>query len=315
MKHNHAHQINLAGLLDLHGIEEAKQIRKAVTIGCIVNLMLLFIKLFFGYYGHSDALVADGYHSLGDVGTDIVMLTFVGLSFRPISKSFAYGYGKFETFASLVISGILIFVAVMVTTEAIESIESYMNGETLSRPDSWTVVAIIFAICTKEMLYRFYKKVGKRTRCNALVSSAWHHRSDAFASIATLAGVSAAHFLGEQWRILDPCTSLVIVIFIIIPAVRLFMPAFRELMEGSIPREDYEEAEKIIKTQQGVAKLEMLKTRKSGPFLIFDAIIGVDGSLSIDSGYEIASEIENALIAKFGKNIRVSVVTKPIKAL
>lgn len=100
MKHNHAHQINLSGLLDFHGIEEAKQIRKAVTIGCIVNILLLVIKLVFGYCGHSDALVADGYHSLGDVGSDLVMLTFVGISFRKASSGFAYGYGKFETFAS-----------------------------------------------------------------------------------------------------------------------------------------------------------------------------------------------------------------------
>lgn len=128
MKHNHAHQINLSGLLDFHGIEEAKQIRKAVTIGCIVNILLLVIKLVFGYCGHSDALVADGYHSLGDVGSDLVMLTFVGISFRKASSGFAYGYGKFETFASMVISGILIFIAVMVTKEAIESIQNYVKG-------------------------------------------------------------------------------------------------------------------------------------------------------------------------------------------
>ena len=79
MKHNHAHQINLMGLLDFHGIEEAKQIRRAVTIGCIVNVLLLILKLVFGYCGHSEALVADGFHSFGDVGTDLVMLTFVGL--------------------------------------------------------------------------------------------------------------------------------------------------------------------------------------------------------------------------------------------
>ncbi|MDE6072195.1 MAG: cation diffusion facilitator family transporter [Muribaculaceae bacterium] len=311
MKHNHAHQINLAGLLDLHGIEEAKQIRRAVSIGCVVNLILLAIKVFFGYYGHSEALVADGFHSIGDVGTDIVMLAFVGLSFRPASKTFAYGYGKFETFASLVISGILIAVAVFVTLEAVESIKEYLNGGVLERPDSWTVVAIVFAICTKELLFRFYRKVGKRTRCNALVSSAWHHRSDAFASVATLVGVSCAHFMGESWRILDPCASLVIVLFILIPACRLFIPAFRELMEGSIPKHDYEEAEEVIRSQKGISELEFLRTRKSGPFLIFDVIVKVSGSMTIDEGAVIASEIESGLVHKFGKNIRVSVITKP----
>lgn len=311
MKHNHSHQINLNGLLDFHGIQEARQIRRAVTIGCFVNVLLMAIKLIFGYFGHSDALMADGYHSLGDVGSDLVMLTFVGLSFKKANDSFAYGYGKFETFASLVISGILIFIAVMVTKEAIESIKSYMAGEILPQPDIWTIIAIVFAITSKEFLYRFYKKVGKRTRCNALISSAWHHRSDAFASITTLIGVTSAHFLGEEWRILDPCASLVIVIFIIIPAIRLFAPAFRELMEGSIPHHDYDEAKKIVEHCRGVNRLEFLKTRKSGPFLIFDAVIKVDKQMNIEEGYGITCEIEDSLKHKFGKNIMVSVITQP----
>ncbi len=311
MKHNHSHQINLNGLLDFHGIHEARQIRRAVTIGCIVNVILMSIKLIFGYLGHSDALVADGYHSLGDVGSDLVMLTFVGLSFKKANESFAYGYGKFETFASLVISGILIFIAVMVTMEAVESIKSYMNGVVLPQPDIWTIIAIVFAIICKEFLYRFYRRVGKQTRCNALVSSAWHHRSDGFASIATLVGVSSAHFLGEQWRILDPCASLVIVIFIIVPAIRLFAPAFRELMEGSIPHHDYIQAKEIIRSLDGVKELEFLKTRKSGPFLIFDAVVRVNRHMNIEDGYKITCEIEESLKHKFGKNILVSVVTKP----
>lgn len=311
MKHNHDHQLNLAGLLDLHNMDEARQIRRAVAIGCVVNILLMCMKLIFGYTGHSDALVADGYHSIGDVGSDIIMLAFVGFSFKKATESFSYGYGKFETFASLVISGILVSIAVVLTIEAIDSIKSYLNGEVLPRPDIWTLIAIIFAIICKEFLYRFYRRVGKRTRCNALVSSAWHHRSDALASFATLTGVACAHFFGESWRVLDPIMSLVIVIFIIIPAIRLFIPAFRELMEGSIPHHDYEEALQIIKGQSGVESVEKLKTRKSGPFLIFDTEIGVDRNLTIEAGYKIVGEIDTALKSTFGKNILVSVVSIP----
>ena len=130
-------------------------------------------------------------------------------------------------------------------------------------PISGQYSPLCFAITCKEFLYRFYRRVGKSTRCNALVSSAWHHRSDAFASVATLIGVSFAHFLGEEWRILDPCASLVIVIFIIIPAVRLFVPAFRELMEGSIPHHDYEQALQLVSSRAGVSEVRFLKTRKS----------------------------------------------------
>lgn len=311
MKHNHAHQINLAGLLDFHGVKEARQIRRVVLIGCLVNLLLMTLKLSFGYFGKSEALFADGFHSIGDVGTDIIMLAFVGISFRGASKSYTYGYGKFETFAALLVSGILVSASIFISIEAIESIRAYMQGEVLPRPDFLAVLAIIFAFIGKEFLFRFYRIAGKRTRCNALVSAAWHHRSDAFASFATLIGVSLAHFLGEKWRVLDPCASLVIVLFILIPAFRLFFPAFRELMDGSLHSHDAEEAERIVRAQKGVIGIKRLKCRKSGPFLIFDPEILVSPSLTIEQGYRIASEIEHALIARFGRNIHVSVVTLP----
>ncbi len=311
MRHNHAHQINLAGLMDFHGLKEAKQIRRVVTIGCAVNLFLMILKLTFGFVGHSEALVADGFHSIGDVGTDIIMLAFVGISFRQPTKYFSYGYGKFETFASMLVSGILMTVSVFIAIEGIESIKDYMAGEVLPRPDVWTLVAIVIAILSKEFLFRFYRSAGKRTRCNALVSAGWHHRSDALASITTLLGVSFAHFLGEEWRVLDPCASLVIVVFILIPACRLFFPAFRELMEGSIPGHDYEESYEIVRNVKGVRDIKMLHTRKSGPFFIFDAEVIVDGKLNIEQGYEIACAIESALTEKFGKNIRVGVITIP----
>lgn len=311
MKHNHDHNINLKGLMDFHGLHEAKQIRRVILIGCGVNLCLMIMKLLFGYFGHSEALVADGFHSVGDVGTDLVMLAFVGLSFREPTRHYSYGYGKFETFASMLVSGILLSVAVLIAIEGIESIQAYLRGEVLPKPDGWTLVAICVAILGKEFLFRFYKITGKRTRCNALVSAGWHHRSDALSSLCALIGVSFAHFLGEEWRVLDPCASLVIVIFILIPACRLFFPAFRELMEGSLPHHDYDEAYETVEGVEGVKGIKMLHTRKSGPFMIFDAEIYVDGNLNINQGYMIASTIEHELIHKFGKNIRVSVVTIP----
>lgn len=308
--HEHNNWFDLTSLLNIHGEKDAGRIRRAVTIGCAVNLFLLILKLSFGYWGHSEALVADGFHSLGDVGTDIVMLTFVGLSFRLPSKSYNYGYGKFETFASLIISGILLFISVMLVKEATESIEAYMAGEVLDRPDIWTLIAILFAMVCKEFLFRFYRHVGKSTRCNALISSAWHHRSDALSSIATVIGVSFAFFLGEKWRILDPCASLVIVIFIIIPACRLFIPAFQELMEKSLPANQRDKAEAAVKSIPDVKGVESLKARKSGPFLIFDISIHLDPNMTIEKGNQISAEIERKLTAEFGKNTRISVTFK-----
>lgn len=61
---------------------EVAVIRRVTWIGFWVNAALMLLKLFFGYWGHSDALVADGFHSLSDFGTDFIVLIFVGVAYR-----------------------------------------------------------------------------------------------------------------------------------------------------------------------------------------------------------------------------------------
>lgn len=311
MSHSHDNESLLGSLLSGNACEEAKMVRKVVTIGCIINFILMSVKLGVGYWGHSDALVADGFHSLNDFAADIIMFLFVGISFRHPDSKYTYGYGKFETFATMVISIFLLFVAVHITEEAIEKIAAFRHGEPLEAPSVWAVVTIVFAMCIKEFLYRYYRHAGHVTGSVALLSSAWHHRSDAMASVATLIGVAGATFLGESWRILDPIASLIIVIFIAIPAFRMLIPAFAELMERTAGKEIYEKAYKKIEDTTGVEKIDTLRCRKNGHFLLFDASVEIEKSLTIEQGYLIASAIEMNLIAAFGTHILVSVSTRP----
>lgn len=309
---HHKHEQPLAQLLPDEAGESARTIRRVVKIGCVVNAVLMVLKICTGYFGHSDALVADGFHSLNDLAADLIMLIFVGISYRQADERYAYGYGKFETFSSFLISAFLIVVALMVGTEAIESIIDYAKGETLQQPDIWTVVVVIFAMLCKEGLYRFYSRVGRKAESNALMANAWHHRSDALASVATLIGVSFSHFFGESFRILDPIASLLIAMFILVPAIRLLRPAFTELMERSLPAENVEKARQVIEGIAGVEGITYLRTRKNGHHMVFDVGILLSGGTTIDEGAVIAVNIENALKEAFCKHIYVSVTTRAV---
>lgn len=311
MGHNHDNESLLGSLLSGNACEEAQVVRKVVTIGCIINFILMSVKLGVGYWGHSDALVADGYHSLNDFAADIIMFTFVGISFRSPDSKYTYGYGKFETFATMLISTFLLIVAVHIGEEAVENIIAYSNGEALEAPSIWAVVTIIFAMCTKEFLYRYYRHAGKVTDSVALISSAWHHRSDAMASIATLIGVAGATFLGEAWRILDPIASLVIVIFIFVTALRMLMPAFAELMEHTPAHGVQEKAREIIGETAGVESVTKLRCRKNGHFLIIDATVEVASHLTMVQGSEIASDIEHRLADAFSSHILPTITLRP----
>ncbi len=297
----------LSDVLPDEGAASARAIRRVVKIGCVVNALLMCLKLGAGYFGHSDALVADGFHSLNDLAADIIMLVFVGISYKAADSRYSYGYGKFETFSSFLISTFLIIIGCTIAYEAVESIVGYLHGEELDQPDIWTVIAVLVAMCCKEGLFRFYSYAGKKENSTALVANAWHHRSDAMASIATLIGVTFSHFFGPAFRVLDPIASFVIAVFILVPAVRLFRPAFFELMERSLPEADVEKARKAIESVPGVDDIAYLRTRRVGHHLVFDAGINISSAQTVAEGRKIVKEIEAKLKEAFCPHIIVSV--------
>lgn len=308
MKHD-IEEKKLSDLLPDEGEGSAHAIRRVVKIGCVVNVLLMCLKLCAGYFGHSDALVADGFHSLNDVAADLIMLVFVGISYKAVDAKYSYGYGKFETFSSFMISVLLLVIACGIWFEAIESIVGYFNGEELAQPDIWTVVVVLVAMVCKEGLYRFYSYSGKKIGSSALVANAWHHRSDAMASIATLIGVTFSHFFGVAFRILDPIASLVIAVFIIFPALRILRQAFRELMEHSLPQEEIKALE-TVKDVKGVEAVERIRSRKVGHHLVFDLLIKVSPDITTAEGERITENVEDALKSAFCKHIIVSVTQR-----
>lgn len=312
--HNHSHNDSeLTRALSDSANKQSSRIRRVVIVGCIINALLMILKLTAGYFGHSDALMADGYHSLNDFGADLIMLLFIGISFKKADGRYSYGYGKYETFSTFLISVFLLFVAVHISEEAIESIIEYNRGVILPQPDIWTVVVVVISMFAKEFLFRYYRHGAKTTSTMALLTNAWHHRSDAMASVATLIGVSFAHFLGEPWRILDPIASLVLVVFIVVAAFRMLKPAFIELMDHSCNGEMVVKAENIVKSIPGVRSLIHTKSRKNGHFYIFDFTIGIDPKLTVEEGWKISETIQERLHEELGKNMLISVNTAPCK--
>ncbi len=82
------------------------------------------------------------------------------------------------------------------------------------------MVSIIF----KEGLYQYTVFKGRKLNSPAVVANAWHHRSDAFSSIGTAAGIAGAILLGDHWRVLDPVAAIIVSFFIMKVAVQLLIP-------------------------------------------------------------------------------------------
>ncbi len=286
-------------------------VRKVTYVGLWVNLVLVAAKLFFGYWGNSDALVADGYHSVSDFITDFIVIAFVSASYKKADKAHPYGHGKFETIATVLISIVLLGVGIYIGYEGIASLIKALNGETLPRPDIWTLYVAAFSILAKEFCYRYTLHYAMRLESSALKANAWHHRSDAISSVATLVGVSFALFMGERWRIMDPIASIVIAFMIIIPAVKIAMPSVDELLETSLPEKTIKQMLELIRSVKGVRKVHNLRSRRNGHSCLVDVNIHVDPNITVRQGHAIATEVEQKLHKAFGSDMIIYVHIEP----
>ena len=290
-----------------------KQIYRVTLLGMFVNALLFAFKLVAGIVGRSGAMIADAAHSASDFATDVVVLGLVRISSKPRDDSHKWGYGKYETLASLIIGIALFAVAVDFFIESAEKIKAVSNGAVLPRPGVIAIVAAAVSIVVKELLYQYTIRKGKALDSPSVVANAWHHRSDALSSIGALIGIGLAYFLGEEWRIADPIAEVVVAALIMKVAIELCRAALAELLERSLPRAVEEEILLIVSSVPNVYDPHNLRTRRIGADIAIEIHIRVEGSMTVFDSHEISKEIERALRERYGEQTAVAIHIEPLK--
>ena len=292
-------------------MDRASKVTFVTLVGSVVNIILTVFKIFAGIIGHSTAMVADGLHSLSDLLSDIVVIVFVKISAKGRDKDHDYGHGKFETFATLIISLMLIVVAANLMSGGIGKIRLILDGGEVTSPGMIALWAAVASIVMKEILYRYTIIQGKALNSPMMIANAWHHRSDAFSSIGSLLGIAGAIFLGDKFVILDPITGCVISVFIFVMAVKMSVPAIKELLDVSLPDDIEAKIEETAKSIPGVIDLHELKTRREGPGIVMEGHLVLDSEISLKQAHDISKKVEEALRKEFGSETQISLHLEP----
>ncbi len=292
-------------------MDRTAKVTFVTLVGSVVNIILTVFKIFAGVLGRSTAMIADGIHSLSDLLSDIVVIVFVKISAKGRDKDHDYGHGKFETFATLIISLMLIVVAANLMSGGINKIRMILDGGEVSSPGMIALWAAVASIVLKEILYRYTIIQGKALNSPMMIANAWHHRSDALSSVGSLLGIAGAIFLGDKFVILDPITGCVISIFILVMAVKMSVPAIKELLDVSLPDDVEEKIEATAKSVKGVVDLHELKTRREGPGIIMEGHLVLDSEISLKEAHDISKKVEESLRKEFGPETQISLHLEP----
>lgn len=280
--------------------------RKVTLIGVLANAFLMVFKFLAGLFGHSQALIADAVHSFSDLFTDAVVLLGLRIGRKAPDDTHQFGHARIETLGSAIVGGALIATAVYIAVEA--SLNIYRHTE--YHPTFLAVIGAAVSIGMKEALYHYTVRVGKRIRSPLIVANAWHHRSDAFSSVAVLLGVAAAQ-IKPSWYILDAYAALVVSFLIIKVGLETIIASLRELIDTAPPPEVMDRLMKCATTVDGVLNVHDFRVRSTGGIYQMETHVVVDGDLSVVRGHGIAKEVENCLLEEVEGLGRVIVHVDP----
>lgn len=286
-------------------IESAnRQIRFVTSVGIACNIVLSAVKMGFGLFVGSIALVADGIHSLSDMATDFAVLLGVHFGSKEADESHPYGHGRIETFAAAFIGLVLTAGGgAMIYYAAVDIAKANVRVAHTA-----VLVVAIISIVSKELLYRLTKRIAVKTHSSALYANAWHHRSDALSSIAVVIGFISLKF---GFRYGDQIAAVAVGLMIILVGIRVSGDCLRELTESAVDSGTIEHIKDIINATPSIHQWHKLRTRMVGREVFLDLHILVDPELSISAAHEISESLESTLHAEISRPVNITVHIEP----
>lgn len=285
--------------------------RRITYLSIWLNIGLTALKLAAGLWGRSQALLADAIHSGSDFVTDFAVLVGLKMAARPWDADHAYGHGKYETVVAALIGLALAGAAVRIGWDAVQRIFAALHGSPPVAPEPFAFWVAAASIGIKEGLYRTTMRVARTTGSGALLANAWHHRSDAFSSVATAAGVGAATFLGKDWTILDPIAALFVSVILLRVGARLIRDQLGELTDQSLPPAVCEEIMAMARAMPGIEEPHHLRTRRVGRETVVDLHIRLHGDLPLREAHARATMLEQKLKQRFGTESIITLHLEP----
>lgn len=268
--------------------------RQVTLVGAAVNVCLSLVQLIGGFFANSQALIADGVHTLSDLISDFVVLIAAKIANQDADESHPYGHGRFETLATVILGLALAAVAVGIVFNAVTRL---LNAETLTQPTSIALLFAALAIIAKEGLYHYTMRVANSFDSKMLVANAWHHRSDAISSLFVAVGVAGSVIFEIPW--LDAAAAILVAMMIFYMGVRLILDSTMELVDSAWDADKIEEMKSFIGEIEGVDHMHMLRTRKMGNDVLADVHLQVNSYLSVSEGHYVAENTMAKLRKRF----------------
>lgn len=272
----------------------SKETQKVGIIGIIGNIFLFIIKIVIAIISKSNAMLADSINS----GTDVLssLMTYIGgkISGEPSDEEHNYGHGKAEYIFSLIISIIMGYLSVKITSEGINSlIENKQFDFSIG-----LIIVCLLTIITKVILYCYTNKIGKESNNILILANSKDHINDVYITTSVLIGIMAA-LANLYW--LDCIVAIIIAIKILSTAIEIFMQSYNVLMDVSMKDIEIEKIKEIITSYKEIDHIDKITSKAVGNSFIVIIKVSVDGNMTVRESHDIVGKMKSEVMKE--KNI------------
>jgi cation diffusion facilitator family transporter len=272
--------------------ERASVAQRSTWVSVVVNVVLSVTQISVGVLAKSQALIADGIHSLSDLVSDFVVLFASHHSQKDADLDHPYGHQRFETAASLALGLLLLGVGMGMVWASLQKLESPSTIPVAHASALWVALG---AIAAKELLFRYMLRVAKAVKSSMLVANAWHARSDAASSLVVSIGL-VGNMAG--YPLLDPIAALIVGFMVGRMGWSFGWDALHDLMDRAVDAQEVQAIRNTLLATPGVAGVHDVRTRKMGDMVVVDAHIEVDATLTVEAGHNIAVAARAAVMQR-----------------
>ena len=284
---------------------EYREIRSVTLVGSALDGILALAKVAGGYFGHSQALIADGIHSFSDLLTDLLVIVAARKASHQADREHPYGHGRIQTIATALLAASLALVASGVAWDAVNRLAA---PDALLQPGWEALVIAAVSVIVKEGVFHYTMRSARRLNSSLLRANAWHSRTDALSSVVVIAGIIGA-MLGLPWA--DSVAAIGVATMILYVAFRIGKESVEELIDTAVDATTQEEARQTIMAVPGVLDTHELRTRRMGSKVYADVHIRVAQFISVSEGHHIGDKVMKALKDRFERMIDVVVHIDP----
>ncbi|TDO98790.1 cation diffusion facilitator family transporter [Marinomonas balearica] len=263
----------------MNKLVKEQQITKKVTlVGAVGDALLGVAKILAGYFSQSQALIADGVHSLSDLLTDALVLIATSRARQAPDENHPYGHLRYETLATVVLGIILIVVAAGIVFDSL----AYSSQASVTW---YGIASLLLTIIVKEILFHYTKRAGEKIHSRLLIANAWHSRTDAFSSVAVLIGLGGV-FLGYQWA--DTLASIVVALLIGKIAFSMIWENVNELVDTAPDPKVINNIRNTVDSLQNVMAPHDMRARSMAGKIYLDLHIHVPAHASVSEGHYLS---------------------------